>query len=91
MEKQLFKSEIGFKKGEKGEEDKIGINIETKVNDEFKRQTQGICNEINKIGTTFNADRSFFEQYAKAFGTIANGFLKVGLLMQLMSNWVETR
>ncbi|GAA7411167.1 hypothetical protein ID1001_07870 [Helicobacter pylori] len=58
MEKQLFKSEIGFKKGEKGEEDKIGINIETKVNDEFKRQTQGICNEnkaLPVIGIAFEA------------------------------------
>ncbi|GAA8075405.1 hypothetical protein Neuguinea63_04300 [Helicobacter pylori] len=76
----FFKSEIGFKKGEKGEEDKIGINIETKVNEKFERQTQGICNEINKIGTTFNADRSFFEKHAKAFGTIANGLFKSGFI-----------
>ncbi len=47
-----------------------GINIETKVQNEFERQTQGISNEIAKIGTTFNADRSFFEKHAGAFGKI---------------------
>ncbi|WP_139520714.1 LeoA/HP0731 family dynamin-like GTPase [Helicobacter pylori] len=48
-----------------------GINIETKVQNEFERQTQGISNEIAKIGTTFNADMSFFEKHARTFGEIA--------------------
>ncbi|EMH18570.1 hypothetical protein HMPREF1415_01059 [Helicobacter pylori GAM254Ai] len=47
-----------------------GINIETKVQNEFERQTQGISNEIAKIGTTFNADMSFFEKHAGTFGRI---------------------
>ncbi|MCQ2618688.1 dynactin subunit 1 [Helicobacter pylori] len=47
-----------------------GINIETKVQNEFERQTQGIVNEIAKIGTTFNADMSFFEKHAGALGKI---------------------
>ncbi|GAA8377885.1 hypothetical protein Hpkin27_14450 [Helicobacter pylori] len=47
-----------------------GINIKTKVQNEFERQTQGIVNEIAKIGTTFNADMSFFEKHAKTFGRI---------------------
>ncbi|GHP90334.1 hypothetical protein VN1203_06400 [Helicobacter pylori] len=37
-----------------------GTNIETKVQNEFERQTQGIVNEISKIETGFNADMSFF-------------------------------
>ncbi|WQW04381.1 dynactin subunit 1 [Helicobacter pylori] len=47
-----------------------GINIETKVQNEFEKQTQGISNEIAKIGTTFNADMSSFEKHAGAFGRI---------------------
>ncbi len=47
-----------------------GINIETKVQNEFERQTQGIVNEIAKIETGFNADMSFFEKHAGAFGRI---------------------
>ncbi|GAA8553795.1 hypothetical protein oki1342_09370 [Helicobacter pylori] len=47
-----------------------GINIETKVQNEFERQTQGISNEIAKIETDFNADRSFFEKHAGTFGRI---------------------
>ncbi|EKE81198.1 50S ribosome-binding GTPase family protein [Helicobacter pylori R030b] len=47
-----------------------GINIETKVQNEFERQTQGIVNEIAKIETGFNADMSFFEKHAKTFGRI---------------------
>ncbi|MGL2532487.1 LeoA/HP0731 family dynamin-like GTPase [Helicobacter pylori] len=47
-----------------------GINIETKVQNEFERQTQGIVNEISKIETGFNADMSFFEKHAGAFGKI---------------------
>lgn len=32
------------------------INIETRVQNAFERETQGIFNEIAKIGTSFNAD-----------------------------------
>ncbi|WQW34356.1 50S ribosome-binding GTPase [Helicobacter pylori] len=52
-----------------------GINIETKVQNEFERQTQGISNEIAKIGTTFNADMSSFEKHAGTFGKIGINFL----------------
>ncbi|MGL2519906.1 LeoA/HP0731 family dynamin-like GTPase [Helicobacter pylori] len=47
-----------------------GINIETKVQNEFERQTQGIVNEIAKIETGFNADLSLFEKHAGALGKI---------------------
>ncbi len=47
-----------------------GINIETKVQNAFERQTQGIVNEIAKIETGFNADMSFFEKHVGAFGKI---------------------
>ncbi|PDW40793.1 labile enterotoxin output A [Helicobacter pylori] len=47
-----------------------GINIETKVQNEFERQTQGISNEMAKIETGFNADMSFFEKHAGALGKI---------------------
>ncbi|WRD23576.1 50S ribosome-binding GTPase [Helicobacter pylori] len=53
-----------------------GINIETKVQNEFERQTQGIFNEMAKIATSFNADRSFFEKHAGAFGKIGIDLLK---------------
>ncbi|RKV01070.1 LeoA/HP0731 family dynamin-like GTPase [Helicobacter pylori] len=53
-----------------------GINIETKVQNEFERQTQGISNEISKIETGFNADMSFFEKHAGAFGKIGIDLLK---------------
>ncbi|GAA6991309.1 50S ribosome-binding GTPase [Helicobacter pylori] len=53
-----------------------GINIETKVQNEFERQTQGISNEIAKIETSFNADMSFFEKHAGTFGKIGIEFLK---------------
>ncbi len=46
------------------------INMETRVKNEFEKQTQGISNEIAKIGTTFNADMSSFEKYAGTFGRI---------------------
>ncbi|GAA8274915.1 50S ribosome-binding GTPase [Helicobacter pylori] len=52
-----------------------GINIETKVQNEFEKQTQGISNEIAKIGTTFNADMSFFEKHAGTLGKIGINFL----------------
>ncbi|OPG64970.1 labile enterotoxin output A [Helicobacter pylori] len=48
-----------------------GSIIDTRVQNEFERQTQGISNEIAKIETTFNADMSFFEKHAKTFGEIA--------------------
>ncbi len=52
-----------------------GINIDTRVQNAFERETQGILNEIAKIGTSFNADRSFFEKHAGTFGKIGNEFL----------------
>ncbi|GHS31695.1 hypothetical protein VN1291_04870 [Helicobacter pylori] len=53
-----------------------GINIETKVQNEFERQTQGIVNEISKIETGFNADMSFFEKHAGTLGKIGIDLLK---------------
>ncbi|MCQ2637737.1 50S ribosome-binding GTPase [Helicobacter pylori] len=53
-----------------------GINIETRVQNEFERQMQGISNEIAKIGTTFNADMSSFEKHAGALGKIGIDLLK---------------
>ncbi len=53
-----------------------GINIETKVQNAFERETQGIVNEISKIETGFNADMSFFEKHAGAFGKIGIDLLK---------------
>ncbi|MFB1325240.1 LeoA/HP0731 family dynamin-like GTPase [Helicobacter pylori] len=53
-----------------------GINIETKVQNAFERQTQGIVNEISKIETGFNADMSFFEKHAGILGKIGINFLK---------------
>ncbi|GAA8858233.1 hypothetical protein DUHN8_01640 [Helicobacter pylori] len=52
-----------------------GINIDTRVQNAFERQTQGISNEIAKIGTTFNADMSSFEKHAGALGKIGINFL----------------
>lgn len=52
-----------------------GINIETKVQNEFERQTQGIVNEISKIETGFNADMSSFEKHAGTLGKIGINFL----------------
>ncbi|GAA7120203.1 hypothetical protein Kyoto74B_09400 [Helicobacter pylori] len=53
-----------------------GINIKTRVQNAFERETQGILNEIAKIETSFNADRSFFEKHAGTLGKIGNEFLK---------------
>ncbi|MCQ2813527.1 50S ribosome-binding GTPase [Helicobacter pylori] len=53
-----------------------GSIIDTRVQNEFERQTQGISNEIAKIGTTFNADMSSFEKHAGAFGRIGIDLLK---------------
>ncbi|GAA9572479.1 hypothetical protein UBN67_07930 [Helicobacter pylori] len=50
-----------FLKREIGDE---GINIDTRVQNAFERETQGILNEIAKIETSFNADRSLFEKNA---------------------------
>ncbi len=67
-----------FVKREIGDE---GININTRVQNAFERETRGILNEITKIGTSFNADRSFFEKHAGTFGKIGNEFLtKSGLI-----------
>ncbi len=56
-----------FVKREIGEK---GINIDTRVQNAFERETQGILNEIAKIGTSFDADMSFFEKHAGTFGRI---------------------
>ncbi|WRA19550.1 50S ribosome-binding GTPase [Helicobacter pylori] len=53
-----------------------GINIETRVQNAFERETQGILNEIVKIATSFNADRSSFEKHAGTLGKIGINFLK---------------
>ncbi|MGL2653372.1 LeoA/HP0731 family dynamin-like GTPase [Helicobacter pylori] len=47
-----------------------GSIIDTRVQNEFERQTQGISNEIAKIETGFNADMSSFEKHAGTFGRI---------------------
>ncbi|WQZ99401.1 50S ribosome-binding GTPase [Helicobacter pylori] len=53
-----------------------GINIETKVQNAFEREAQGIFNELAKIETGFNTDMSFFEKHAGAFGKIGIDLLK---------------
>ncbi len=60
-----------------------GINIDTRVQNEFERQTQGISNEIAKIGTTFNADMSSFEKHAGAFG-------RIGIKLLEQSKFINT-
>ncbi len=52
-----------------------GINIDTRVQNAFERETQGILNEIAKIETSFNADMSLFEKHAGTFGKIGNDLL----------------
>ncbi len=52
------------------------INMETRVKNEFEKQTQGIFNELAKIGTSFNADMSSFEKHAGTFGRIGIDLLK---------------
>ncbi|BAW53102.1 labile enterotoxin output A [Helicobacter pylori] len=61
-----------FVKREIGNE---GININTRVQNAFERETQGILNEIAKIGTSFNADMSSFEKHAGSLGKIGINFL----------------
>ncbi|STP04069.1 dynamin family protein [Helicobacter acinonychis] len=51
-------------------------NIDTKVKNEFERQTQGIVNEISKIGTSFNADLSSSEKYFTTLGKMGINFLR---------------
>ncbi len=53
-----------------------GINIETKVQNAFERETQGIFNELAKIETGFNADMGLFEKHAGALGKIGINLLK---------------
>ncbi|GAA8398448.1 hypothetical protein HpBT226_09730 [Helicobacter pylori] len=60
-----------FVKREIGDE---GINIETRVQNAFERETQGILDEIAKIETSFNADRSLFEKHAGTFGKLGMNF-----------------
>ncbi|GAA7365224.1 hypothetical protein HpCK81_11580 [Helicobacter pylori] len=67
-----------FVKREIGDE---GINIDTRIQNAFERETQGILNEIAKIGTSFNADMSLFEKHAGTLGKIGNDLLtKSGLI-----------
>ncbi|WP_101007955.1 LeoA/HP0731 family dynamin-like GTPase [Helicobacter pylori] len=53
-----------------------GINIDTRVQNAFERETQGIFNELAKIETGFNADMSSFEKHAGALGKIGINLLK---------------
>ncbi|WP_217583939.1 LeoA/HP0731 family dynamin-like GTPase [Helicobacter pylori] len=53
-----------------------GINIETRVQNAFERETQGILNEISKIETGFKADLSLFKKHAGTFGKIGINLLK---------------
>ncbi|WRC75035.1 50S ribosome-binding GTPase [Helicobacter pylori] len=52
-----------------------GINIETRVQNAFERETQGVLNEMAKIGTSFDADLSSFEKHAGTLGKIGINFL----------------
>ncbi|GAA7039060.1 hypothetical protein Kyoto35A_08130 [Helicobacter pylori] len=52
-----------------------GINIDTRVQNAFEGETQGILNEIAKIETSFNADMNFFEKHAGSLGKIGINFL----------------
>ncbi len=52
-----------------------GINIETRVQNAFERETQGIFNEMAKIETGFDADMNFFEKHAGTLGKIGINFL----------------
>ncbi len=53
-----------------------GINIDTRVQNAFERETQGIFNELAKIETGFNADMSSFEKHAGTLGKIGIDLLK---------------
>ncbi|GAA9265528.1 50S ribosome-binding GTPase [Helicobacter pylori] len=52
-----------------------GINIETRIQNAFERETQGVLNEIAKIGTSFDADLSSFEKQTGTLGKIGINFL----------------
>ncbi len=52
-----------------------GINIDTRVQNAFEKQTQGIFNEMAKIETGFNTDLSLFEKHAGTLGKIGINFL----------------
>lgn len=52
-----------------------GINIETRIQNAFERETQGVLNEIAKIGTSFDADLNFFKKHAGTLGKIGINFL----------------
>ncbi|GAA7601131.1 hypothetical protein HpMMM19_07270 [Helicobacter pylori] len=52
-----------------------GINIETRIQNAFERETQGIFNEMAKIETSFDADLSSFEKHAGILGKIGINFL----------------
>ncbi|GAA8002956.1 hypothetical protein HpMS63_10280 [Helicobacter pylori] len=51
-----------------------GINIETRVQNVFERETQGIFNEIAKIETGFNADIGIFENMPEHWGKLESIF-----------------
>ncbi len=51
-----------------------GINIETRVQNAFERETQGILNEIAKIETSFNADMSFLKNMPEHWGKLESIF-----------------
>ncbi|GAA7610772.1 hypothetical protein HpBHB51_15930 [Helicobacter pylori] len=53
-----------------------GINTETRIQNAFEKETQGIFNEMAKIETGFNADMSIFEKHARTWGKIGINFLK---------------
>lgn len=50
------------------------INIETRVQNAFERETQGILNEIAKIETSFNADMSFLKNMPEHWGKLGMNF-----------------
>ncbi|GAA8177131.1 hypothetical protein NP0157_10230 [Helicobacter pylori] len=52
-----------------------GINIETRIQNASERETQGVLNEIVKIGTGFDADLNFFEKHAGTLGKIGINLL----------------
>lgn len=52
-----------------------GINIDTRVQNEFERETQGIFNEMAKIETGFKADMGLFKKHAGTLGKIGIKFL----------------
>ncbi|KNX46441.1 LeoA/HP0731 family dynamin-like GTPase [Helicobacter pylori] len=49
--------------------------IETRIQNAFERETQGVLNEMAKIETSFDADLSSFEKHAGTLGKIGISFL----------------